>query len=330
MLKRFTLGAPCALALLGFTGTAAAQYDHWELGARAGVLWVDLFEQNTTMPTVGGRITRHFDNGWGVGPFFDYAWENDALVYHSMPLTDVQILMYGLEVDYTFPSPGPFYFLVKTGAGAATVKLDEIGDRVEERIFLEESQTRFMLSPGFGFKVLNNRANPSLAFRVGFEDRIVFNFPKRFRAHETEEAGFNDKVNREEFTNNLALTGGISLLFGGAPRRVAEPVLPACPPAPICPVAPAPVQPEPLCVEELWWYRADSTINVLGRNWVKFGTATVMDRDQLVQVSDVDGIPIFVEVADDFPYDRLWVPLCVPPNGFQQYVPEQEIRGTTG
>jgi hypothetical protein len=330
-IERFALGAVLSTLLLGRPATARAQYDHWELGVHAGVLWVDLFEQNTKMPAVGARVTRHFDNGWGLGPFFDYAWENDALVYHSMPLTDVQIYMYGGEVDYTFPSSGPFYFFVKSGVGAATVQLDTIGIREDERIFLEESQTRFMLSPGFGFKILNNATNPFLAFRVDFEDRIIFNFPKRFRAHETEEPGFNDKVNRDEFTNNLVLTGGVSFLFGGAPRPAAIAVVPACPPVPVCPVpVQAPVQPEPICVEELWWYRTDSTITVLGRNWVKFGTATVMDRDQLVQVSDIDGVPIFVEITDDFPYDRLWVPLCLPPNNFQQYVPEQEIRGTTG
>jgi hypothetical protein len=313
--------------LLSHAAKAGAQYDHWELGVHAGVLWVDLFEQNTTMPSVGGRVTRHFDNGWGVGPFFDYAWEDAALVYHSMPLTDVQIFMYGGEIDYTFPSEGPLYFFAKTGLGAATVTLDSIGTREEERIFLEESQTRFLLSPGIGFKVLNNPINPYIAFRVDFEDRIIFNFPKRFAAHETEEPTSNDKVNREEFTNNLHLVGGISFLFGGAPRPAAVAVVPTCPPTPVCP---APAQPEPICVEELWWYRTDSTIAVLGRTWVKFGTATIMNRSQLVQVSDLDGVPIFVELADDFPYDRLWVPLCVPPNGFQQFVPEQEVRGTTG
>ena len=330
MVKRFALGVALALALVGRTGVASAQYDHWEIGVHAGVLWVDLFEQNTTMPLVGARVAKHFDNGWGIGPFFDYAWEDDALVYHSYPLTDVQIYMYGLEADYTFPAPGPFYFFAKLGAGAATVELDTIPvGREPERLFLRESQTRFMLVPGVGFKVLNSRTDPFLAFRVGLDDRIIFNFPKRFEGHATEEEeeGITGKVNREEVTHNLALTGGISFLFGGAPPLFSVPVTPVCPPAPICPLAPAP---EPLCVEELWWYRTDSSVTVLGRNWVKFGTATVMDRNDLVQVSEMDGIPIYAEAADEFPYDRLWVPLCVPPNGFQQYVPEQEIRGTTG
>jgi hypothetical protein len=330
MKQRYALGVVLGLLIFaGRPGVASAQYSHWELGVHGGVLWVDLFEQNTTMPVVGARVLKHFDNGWGLGPFFDYAWDDDVLVYHSYPLTDVEIFMYGLEADYTFPSPGPFYFFGKLGAGAATVELDTIPfGRDPERLFLRESQTRFMLAPGIGFKILNSRTDPFLAFRVDLEDRIIFNFPKRFEAHdeEAEEQGVTGKVVREEMTNNLMLTGGISFLLGGAPAPAALVVPLTCPPTPICP---APVVPQ-LCVEELWWYRTDSTITVLGRNWVKFGTATVMEQSELVQVSELDGIPIYAEVDDDFPYDRLWVPLCVPPNAFQEYVPEVEIRGTTG
>jgi hypothetical protein len=333
MIKRYALGVVLGLLILaGRPGVAAAQYSHWELGVHGGVLWVDLFEQNTTMPVVGARILKHFDNGWGLGPFFDYAWDDDVLVYHSYPLTDVEIFMYGLEADYTFPSPGPFFFFGKLGAGAMTVELDTIPvGRDPERLFLRNSQTRFMLAPGLGFKIFNSRTDPRIGLRVDFEDRIVFNFPKRFVAADVEAEeveGTTGKVSREEFTNNLMLTGGISLLLGAVPPAFDYDVPLACPPTPICPAAEVP--PQQLCVEELWWYRTDSTITVLGRNWVKFGTATVMDRGQLVQVSELDGIPIFAEVEDEFPYDRLWVPLCVPPNGYQEYVPETEIRGTTG
>ena len=216
------------------------------------------------------------------------------------------------------------------GAGAATVELDTIPvGREPERLFLRNSTTRFMLAPGIGLKLLNNPTNPVLAFRVDLEDRIIFGFPKRFKAHEEEqEEATNDKVNREEITNNLMLTGGVSLLLGGAPS-FGGPVPLTCPPTPICPTTEIP-PPTGICVEELWWYSTDSTITVLGRNWVKFGTATVLDRGRLVQVSELDGIPIYAEIDDEFPYDRLWVPLCVPPNGYQEYVPETEIRGTTG
>ncbi len=331
MFRRITFGVALTLLLLaGRAGVASAQYSHWEAGVHGGVLFVDLFEENTTMPVVGARVLKHFDNGWGFGPFFDYAWDSDVLVYHSYPLTDVQIYMYGAEADYTFPAAGPAYFFAKVGAGAATTKLDTIPfGRPEERLFLKESQTHFMLSPGVGFKILNSRTNPFLAFRVDLEDRIFFNFPRRTEAHATEEdqAGITGKVVHEEMMNNLMLTGGVSLLLGGAPP-VGGVVPLTCPPTPVCPVVPPPEQ--QLCVEELWWYRTDSTITVLGRNWVKFGTATVMDRAGLVQVSELDGIPIYAEITDEFPYDRLWVPLCVPPNAYQEYVPETEIRGTTG
>jgi hypothetical protein len=332
MIKRYALGVVLALLIVaGRPGAASAQYDHWELGVHGGVLWVDLFEQNTTMPVVGARILKHFDNGWGLGPFFDYAWDNDVLVYHSYPLTDVEIFMYGLEADYTFPSAGPAFFFAKLGAGAATVELDTIPvGRDPERLFLRNSQTRFMLAPGIGFKIFNSRTDPVVGFRVDLEDRIIFNFPKRFPSQdvEAEEEGVTGKVNREEITNNLMLTGGISLLLGAAPPVMGFDVPLTCPPTPICSVPE--VTPGPLCVEELWWYRTDSTITVLGRNWVKFGTAQVMDSSQLVQVSELDGIQIFAEVEDEFPYDRLWAPLCVPPNAYQEYVPEIEIRGTTG
>lgn len=336
MMKRFGLGVVLSLLILaGRPGAASAQFSHWELGVHGGVLWVDVFERNVTMPVVGARVIKHFDNGWGLGPFFDYAWDDDVLVYTSYPLTDVQIYMYGLEADYTVPiGNGPVYFFGKLGAGAATIELDTIPvGREPERLFLRNSQTRFMLAPGLGFKILNNPTDPVLAFRVDLEDRIIFDVPKRFSSHESDPE-FNQEeeefvsVNREEVTNNLMLTGGISLLLGGAPMF--GPVVPlTCPPTPICPVAQVP-PPSAICAEELWWYSTDSTITVLGRNWVKFGTATVLDRGRLVQVSELDGVPVYAEVDDEFPYDRLWVPLCVPPNGFQEYVPETEIRGTTG
>ena len=118
-----------ALALVPVEGRA--QHDHWELNLHGGAIRVDLFEQPFWSPMVGARVMRHWDNGWGFGPFFDYAWEDDAIVYHNIPPVDVDMYFYGGEVNYTFGS-GPFHpFLSESRTLAA---LQEI-----ERVALDES-----------------------------------------------------------------------------------------------------------------------------------------------------------------------------------------------
>ena len=108
-----------------------------------------------------------------------------------------------------------------------------------------------------------------------------------------------------------------------------------------CPNTPAGVQvdetgcpipePEPTtCLGNQSWYTGDSTINVDGRNWVKFGATETIAMDQLTQVGTYDGVPVYARSNARRPYRRVYLPLCTPDNTYQPYRPESEVRGTTG
>ena len=327
MALRYVLGrygyglALAALLFFSLPADARSQYDHWAFDVHAGVFRTDLFEIRKTEPVIGARLMRHFDGGFGLGANFDYVPAGETEVYHSYPPTDVDIYMYNLEIDYTFPSPGPLYFFVTAGAGAATTNLDSIpADREPERLFLRESQTDFMLPLGVGLKLHNSRDNPWFAFRLDVGDRLIY-FAKRRRDADVVE---HAKENFNELTNNWIATLALSFLFGG-PRFVED--------APPVFVAPPAIIEEPICVagaDELWWFRNDSPVTVEGRNFVKFGTPEYVNRSDLVEVSEMDGVPIYARAGDEAPYEELLVPLCVPDGSFQLYVPEVEVRGTTG
>lgn len=309
-----------------------AQYDHWELNLHAGALRVDLFEQPFWSPLVGAKIMRHWDNGWGFGPFFDYAWEDDAVVYHNIPMTDLDMYFYGGELNYTL-GRGPFHPFLSLGVGAATVELgpevlvDLSGNpRDGDRGFLQESQTKFLLEPGVGFKILNSRTDPWIAFRVDLEDKIVFDFPQRERTWPANEVPVEQhKTNFGRETNNWALTAGLSFLFGGVPGFAPPPV--SCP---ICPTTYVEPEPALICVEDQWWYTSDASITVNGRQWIKFGAASAIPRDELIRIGEVDGVPVYIRHDAQVPYQEVLLPLCSPEGFYQPYVPEQEVRGTTG
>ncbi|HUP01056.1 MAG TPA: outer membrane beta-barrel protein [Gemmatimonadota bacterium] len=87
---------------------------------------------------------------------------------------------------------------------------------------------------------------------------------------------------------------------------------------------------EAACLETQDWYTGDATINFDGRNWVKFGATQTAAMDQLTQVGEYQGVPIYVGRNAQRPYREVWLPLCSPADTYQPYRPEQEIRGTTG
>jgi len=109
-----------------------------------------------------------------------------------------------------------------------------------------------------------------------------------------------------------------------------------------CPNTPAGVQVDetgcPLVVEEepenclsdQSWYTGDATINVDGRNRVKFGATETISMDQLTQIGSYDGVPVYARADAQRPYRRVYLPLCEPADTYQPYRPESEVRGTTG
>ena len=327
MLRKFVLVAAAVVAFA--PGRAYAQFDHWELNLHAGLIRVDLFEQAFNSPLVGARVMRHWDNGFGAGVNFDYAWEDEAIIYHNIQRTDVDMYFYTFEVDYTVPLSGPVYPFVSLGVGAATVQMDSTihydlngQPRGGDRDFLEETETHFLLEPGVGVKIMS-RNDPWIALRLDVEDKIVFDFPRRIRGF-TENEEVHEKVNTGREANNWAFSAGLSFLFGGPRAYVPPPV--------VIPPVVYEEEPEVICVgiDDQWWYTSDATITVNGRNWVKFGASRALSRDELIRIGEVDGIPVYIRHDAEVPYQEIFLPLCEPDGFFQPYVPEPEVRGTTG
>jgi hypothetical protein len=95
-----------------------------------------------------------------------------------------------------------------------------------------------------------------------------------------------------------------------------------------CPIE---VEPERAdCLSDQSWYTGDATINVDGRNWVKFGATESIAMDQLTRIGEYEGVPVYARTDARRPYRRVYLPLCEPANTYQPYRPESEIRGTTG
>lgn len=84
------------------------------------------------------------------------------------------------------------------------------------------------------------------------------------------------------------------------------------------------------CLDNQSWYTSDATINVDGRNWVKFGSTKTATMDQLTQMGEYQGVPAYVGNNARRPYREIWLPLCSPENTYQPYRLESEVRGTTG
>jgi hypothetical protein len=84
------------------------------------------------------------------------------------------------------------------------------------------------------------------------------------------------------------------------------------------------------CLDDQSWYTSDATINVDGRNWVKFGSTKTATPDQLTQMGEYQGVPAYVGNNARRPYREIWLPLCSPENTYQPYRLESEVRGTTG
>lgn len=94
-----------------------------------------------------------------------------------------------------------------------------------------------------------------------------------------------------------------------------------------CPIE---VEEAKTCLDDQGWYTGDATINVDGRNWVKFGSTKTATMDQLTQMGEYQGVPAYVGNNARRPYREIWLPLCSPENTYQPYRLESEVRGTTG
>lgn len=96
-----------------------------------------------------------------------------------------------------------------------------------------------------------------------------------------------------------------------------------------CPIE-EPEEEDTTCLDNQGWYTGDATINVDGKNWVKFGATKTVAADELTEIGTYRGVPAYVRSDATRPYREILLPLCSPENTFQPYRLESEVRGTTG
>ncbi|MDX1660212.1 MAG: outer membrane beta-barrel protein [Gemmatimonadota bacterium] len=188
-----TRGALLALATilgLAFAAQAHAQATPYELNVHVGAL--SLEDADDTDLMVGARIMLQYPSGWGWGGNIDWV----ALDEFGGPGgedVDLNLYLYSFEIDYTF-SPGsqlrPF---VGGGIGAATFKLSDAPEGVED------SDTEVLVPLAGGVKWFDQPTNPSWAIRGEVRDNIIFN----------ESDGDGD----DGASNNWEFSGGVSFFF---------------------------------------------------------------------------------------------------------------------
>ena len=83
------------------------------------------------------------------------------------------------------------------------------------------------------------------------------------------------------------------------------------------------------CLDNQPWYTNNEAISVDGKNWLQFGDVQSASMDQLEQVGEYQGVPVFAKKGAKRPHRELWLPLC-DEGRFQPYRLESEVRGTLG
>lgn len=355
---------------------ARGQHSYTELNLHGGSLTFDrggsLFETgNDTDVLAGLRLARHGESGWGIGGNFDWVFADRV----DLPLEsgggniDFNVMLYSVNVDYTFPSASRTNFFVGAGVGGATERVTDIPPSGGD-----ESNTNLLVPIFGGFKVHNRVIGPTWAFRMDVRDNLMWRNEFNFAAVESSDT---------EVQNNWEVTAGLSFFFGGGPPQPPPPsdsdgdgvydnrdqcpnTAPAvrvdsfgcpvpidsdgdgvsddrdqCPATPVgalvdaegCPVVEEPEpEPEPVisCADGRDWYRYNDNISVDGRNWIQFGAAVTLPIEDLMQIGEYDGVPVYVPADARPPYTKSYVPLCAPKDAFQPYQVDQGVRGTTG
>jgi len=334
---RFCVYLTAAWLVLGAPANAIGQSGYGEFNVHGATLVGDLFEDSGNALQVGARLLYRTNSGLTFGGNFDWATADNILISSGLDGLSASILMYSFEIDYATRVAPRTDFFFGGGLGAATVQFDGASDL--------QSSTGTLVPIGGGIKLLNRPVDPSWAFRVDVRDNIIVRtVVDPVTQAETDEA-----------RHNWELSAGISFLFGvgGGDRETrpgpTEPALPraeeprdgeAEPPGEEAPDAPPrtledvlleaepPVVAEPrvedrgplLCVDGRTWFTTGSPIEFDGRRWRPLGRPEPITIDNLVQVGEYEGIPVYVNAFAIELYVDLWLPRCGPGSLFHLYV----------
>ena len=326
----------------------------------------DATDDTDTDPVVGARLIKHWANGFDLGFNFDWVLLDKFDLPAGSENEDVNVNLYYYSADlgYTFPSGSPIKFGVSAGAGAATTSFDDLPDEFGD----DAGGTNFMVPIGVNLKWQNDPYDPSWGIRVDARDNIVwvdefsedqevekkpqntweltaglsFFFgggprePEYVPPADSDGDGVPD--DRDRCPNTPAGTRVDSF---GCPVPVdsdgdgVPDDRDRCPNTPAgtqvdadgCPIA---VEEPAACIDGRDWFRSDASIFVDGRSYVKFGAPRTISADELEQVAEYDGVPVYARENAPRPYAEILLPFCSPANTYQVYQPEQAIRGTTG
>ncbi len=327
-------------------------------------------EDNTdTDVLVGLRLARHWENGWGVGVNGDWIFADQFDLPDTAEDDDINVdlYLYYADLSYAFPSAGRANFFLSAGIGGATTRVSDIPPDDEDQT---NSDLLIPLGiglkihndpddPSWGFRIdakdaLIWRDDIDIVDPEPIEDdtewknnwelsggiSFFFGGGPPAPPPPTDSDGDGVYDDRDQCPNTPLGTPVDS--FGcpvpvdsdgdGVPDDRDQ-----CPETPFgeevdsegCPIV---VEPEPAaaCADGRDWFRFNETISVDGRNWVKFGSATTIGMDQLVQIGEYDGVPVYVRTEARQPYTEAYLPLCAPADTYQPYQVEPGVRGTTG
>lgn len=76
---------------------------------------------------------------------------------------------------------------------------------------------------------------------------------------------------------------------------------------------------EPACLDDREWFLSGAPIEFEGRSLDPIGTPAPISLDNLVQVGEYDGVPLYVGINARGPHMDVWLPVCRSPNTFRLY-----------
>lgn len=199
-MSKFLFGMGLAVILALAAPISASAQTPYELNLHGGAFFLDNADDTDVM--LGARILLHFPSGWGFGGNFDWVLSNTDLDDDG-PGEDIDqnLYLYSGEITYAFPTTSQLEFFVSGGVGAATFKLSDIPEPLEDVI--EDSSTNLLIPVGGGVRWYNRTSSPSWAIRGDVRDNIIF-----VDTFDTVEGDEDSKA-----TNNFEVSGGVSFFF---------------------------------------------------------------------------------------------------------------------
>lgn len=175
----------------------------WEINVHAGTLVPDedLLGDDSAEFMVGARIARRLAHGFAIGANLDWSPVSDVdfpELTQTGFMTDVNVVLYSVDLTYTLPLRGPLDVFASVGAGAGTISYDDQPPTLDD-----DSSTSFLLPFGGGIRWTSPSGR--WAIRGDVRDQVLFLEP--------EDGPFLLGTGDTEDLHNVEATVGVSFLF---------------------------------------------------------------------------------------------------------------------